>query len=167
MKKYLQAYTFLLPIASALIALDQWTKSIVRKNLAFNDSWMPWEWLRPYARIVHWRNTGAAFGFAQGWGTVFAALAVIVVLLILFYFPQIPKDDFYLKLALTLQFAGATGNLIDRLMLGHVTDFISIGRFPVFNVADSCITIGAGALLLGIWLEERKTPSPEAQIQNE
>jgi signal peptidase II len=55
-----------------------------------------------------------------------------------------------------LQLAGATGNLIDRLYRGYVTDFVSIGRFPVFNLADSCITMGVVVLLIGMWIEERK-----------
>jgi signal peptidase II len=52
--------------------------------------------------------------------------------------------------------AGALGNLIDRLYRGYVTDFISVGRFPVFNVADSCITMGVVVLLVGMWIEERR-----------
>jgi signal peptidase II len=52
--------------------------------------------------------------------------------------------------------AGALGNLIDRLYQGYVTDFISVGKFPVFNVADSCITMGVVVLLLGMWIEEKK-----------
>jgi len=55
-----------------------------------------------------------------------------------------------------MQLAGSLGNLIDRLTQGFVTDFISVGNFPVFNVADSSITVGVGVLLLGVWVEERK-----------
>ena len=156
LKKYLRAYAFLFPIAGFIIILDQWTKSIIRSNLAFNEIWMPWEWLRPYARIVHWQNTGAAFGIAQGKGLFFTILGVLVVGVIIYYFPQIPTEEFFLRLALVLQLGGAAGNLIDRFLRGHVTDFVSVGSFPVFNVADSCITVGAGVLLLGILLEERK-----------
>ena len=53
--------------------------------------------------------------------------------------------------------AGAAGNLIDRIYRGFVTDFISVGRFPVFNVADSCITMGVVVLLIGMWIEERRS----------
>jgi signal peptidase II len=55
-----------------------------------------------------------------------------------------------------MQLSGAVGNLIDRLTVGHVTDFISVGNFPVFNVADSSITIGVAILLLTVYLQERK-----------
>ena len=156
MNKYLKAYSFLLPIAISLVVLDQWTKTLVRSNLEFNELWMPIKWLAPYFRFVNWHNTGAAFGIFQGMNGIFMVLAFFIIAMILFYFPQIPTSDIYFRLALSLQMAGATGNLIDRLYRGFVTDFISVGRFPVFNVADSCITLGVIVLLLGMWLEERK-----------
>ena len=157
MKKYLKAYAFLVPIAFTLIALDQLTKTWIRNNLAFNELWMPWEWLAPYARLVNWHNTGAAFGIFQGMNGVFVVLAFVIITLILIYFPMIPENDFFFRLALSLQMAGAAGNLIDRLYRGFVTDFISVGRFPVFNVADSCITMGVVVLLVGMWIEERRS----------
>ena len=156
LKKYLKAYSFLLPIAIVLTVLDQVSKSWIRTNLAFNELWMPWEWLRPYARLVNWHNKGAAFGIFQGNNLIFMILAFVIIILILIYFPRIPEDDFFFRLALTLQLAGAAGNLIDRIYRGYVTDFISVGRFPVFNVADSCITMGVVVLLIGIWIEERR-----------
>ena len=156
MNKYLKAYSFLLPIAITLVVLDQWTKTLVRINLEFNEMWMPIEWLAPYVRVVNWHNTGAAFGIFQGMNGIFMGLAFLIIIMILFYFPQIPISDIYFRLALSLQMAGAMGNLIDRLYRGFVTDFISVGKFPVFNVADSCITMGVVVLLLGMWVEERK-----------
>ena len=54
-----------------------------------------------------------------------------------------------------LQFSGATGNLIDRLFFAHVTDFLSVGRFAIFNVADASISTGVAVLILGVWLKER------------
>ncbi len=157
MKKYLKAYAFLVPIAIVLVALDQVTKTWIRNNLAFNELWMPWEWLAPYARLVNWHNTGAAFGIFQGMNGIFVVLAFVIITFIVVYFPMIPEDDFFFRFALTLQMAGAAGNLIDRLYRGYVTDFISVGRFPVFNVADSCITMGVVVLLIGMWIEERRS----------
>ena len=63
-----------------------------------------------------------------------------------------------------LQLAGAAGNLIDRLMIGKVTDFISVGSFPVFNVADLSITIGVIVLLLGVWWKERQDASGKRPV---
>ncbi|MFZ5923323.1 MAG: signal peptidase II [Chloroflexota bacterium] len=158
--KTLKAYTRLALIAGAIIALDQWTKSLVRQNIPFAQQWLPdWlGWLSPYARFVHWYNDGAAFGMFHGQGVawVFAGLAVVVAAVIAFYYPQIESGHWWISLAMGMQMAGALGNLVDRLTLnGKVTDFISVGNFPVFNVADASITVGTAILLLGFWLMER------------
>jgi signal peptidase II len=152
-------YLFLFSIAGVIVVLDQITKMAVRNNLTFGEIWVPWHWLAPYARIVNIPNTGAAFGSFQNLGDVFAILAVIVAGAIVYYFPQIPREDKLLRLALVLQFGGAIGNLIDRINHGWVTDFVSLGPFPVFNVADLCITTGVILLILSIWLKERNKPA--------
>ena len=85
----------------------------------------------------------------------FTVLAFIVIGAIIYYFPQVDKNDWTLRLAMSMQLGGAVGNLIDRLTIGHVTDFISIGNFAVFNVADASISVGAAVLLLGVWMMER------------
>ncbi len=156
--RILRDYAILLGLAGAVIALDQWTKWLVRVNLPFQATWLPdgLQWLSPYARLVHWYNSGAAFGSFQGGNTVFTLLAILVILAILYYYPRLETHGWTLRLALALQLGGAAGNLIDRLRMGKVTDFISIGRFPVFNVADSSITVGVLVLLIGSWLHERK-----------
>ncbi len=156
MKQLIKKYLFLFGIAGLIIVLDQITKAIVRSNLSFTDMWSPWEWLVPYARVVHWRNTGAAFGIFQSGGTIFAVLAVIVAGIIIFYYPQVPHEDKVARIALAMQLGGALGNLSDRLTIGYVTDFLSFGNFPVFNVADMSITCGVAVLLLGMWVSERK-----------
>ena len=149
-------YLILFSIGGGLLLLDQWTKNWVRTSLAFGETWMPWEWLAPYARVVHWRNTGAAFGMFQDNNLFFSILAVVVVGVIAVYYPQIEREDKLLRLALAVQMGGALGNLADRLQFAHVTDFISVGNFPVFNVADSCITVGAAVLVIGVWVAERR-----------
>ncbi len=151
-------------LAGAIVALDQWTKWLVREHIEFGGQWLPeWlTWLSPYARFVHWYNSGAAFGMFQNGNLFFTILAFVVIAAIIYYFPYVPRDDWSLKIALGLQLAGAVGNLIDRLMMGKVTDFISIGAFPVFNIADASITIGVATLLLGIWWKERKEKSNSA-----
>jgi signal peptidase II len=160
LKKYIKDYAFLFILAGVIIALDQFTKSLVRNGLAIGETWSPWDWLAPYARIVHWKNTGAAFGMFQGFGGVFTVLAILVAIAIVYYFPQVPRADWALRLAMCLQFGGALGNLVDRVTIGHVTDFISVGAFPVFNVADSSISVGVVILILGMWIKERNTRPP-------
>lgn len=155
MKRIVKDYLQLLIIAGGMIALDQWTKDLVRKNLPFGEIWSPADWLTPYARIVHWKNTGAAFGMMQGYGLVFTILAFLVAGAIVYYYPQISRKDWYLRLAMGLMLAGALGNVIDRLAFGQVTDFISIGNFAVFNIADASISIGVAILLIGMWWNDR------------
>ena len=158
MNSKIKDYLILLGVASIVVALDQWTKWLVRENIQFGGMWLPESliWLSPYARIVHWYNSGAAFGLFQNGNLIFTILAFIVIGAIFYYYPFVQNEDWTLKLAMGLQLAGAAGNLVDRLMMGKVTDFISIGTFPVFNVADSSITIGVIVLLLGVWIKERK-----------
>jgi signal peptidase II len=149
-------YLILAGLAGTAVALDQWTKYLVRVRLELGEIWVPWDWLAPYARIVHWNNTGAAFGLFQSGGLVFTIVAFVVSLAILYYYPRVPAGQVPLRLALALQLGGAIGNLIDRLALGTVTDFISIGTFPVFNLADASISIGVAVLVAGMWVEERR-----------
>jgi len=92
---------------------------------------------------------------------VFSILAVAVSLAIIYYFPRITAQDWILRVALSMQLAGAVGNLIDRITMGTVTDFISVGNFAVFNVADSSISVGVAILLLTVlyrdWKEKKTT----------
>lgn len=166
MKKYFFMYMQLFGIAGIVVALDQWTKWLVRENIPFASQWLPegMSWLLPYARLVYWHNTGAAFGMFQDASAVFTVLAFIVIGVILFYYPKIESEGWMFRLALSLQLAGALGNLIDRLTQdGKVTDFISVGEFPVFNVADSAISVGTAVLILGVWLSERAQKQARAE----
>jgi len=157
LKKYLKDYLVLFIMSGLIVGIDQLTKALVRQKIPLGGIWMPLEWLRPYARIVNWYNKGAAFGIFQNGSLIFASLAVIVILLIIYYFPQVPSIDWTFRIAMAMQLAGAAGNLIDRVLFsGKVTDFISIGSFAVFNVADASITVGVVVLLLGAWIKERK-----------
>lgn len=164
MKRYIKDYAFLFSIAGIVVLFDQWTKYLVRTNLGIGESWSPWDWLEPYARIIHWQNTGAAFGLGQSLGWLFALLAVFVVGAILYYFPQVDRSSWLIRVALGLQMGGALGNFIDRLTHDfHVTDFVSVGRFAVWNVADASISVGTAILILGVWLEDRKQKHAENQ----
>ena len=102
----------------------------------------------------------------QGANLLFAILAAIVSVAIIIYFPRVPKSDWIMRVALSMQLAGAVGNLIDRVFIGQVTDFISVGNFAVFNIADSSITVGVIILLLGVWLQERKAKNFPADAES-
>lgn len=172
MKRQLKSYVWLIVVAGIIIALDQWTKWLVRTNLQLGDVWSPFPWLTPYARIVHWYNTGVAFGMFQGMSWLFAGLSILVSIAIIIFYGRIPANEWPLKLSLMLQLGGAIGNLIDRLTVGQVTDFISVGKFAVFNIADSSLTVGVIVMILGFWymdLQEKKkqTQKPADQSTNE
>jgi signal peptidase II len=87
---------------------------------------------------------------------VFTVLSFIVVGVIIYYYPRVPREDWLIRLAMSLQLGGALGNLIDRLNQGYVTDFISMINFPVFNIADASISIGVAILFFALWQRERK-----------
>ncbi len=156
MKRITRGYLFLFLLAAVIVILDQVSKAYIRSNLAMGQMWAPWDWLMPYARIVRVSNTGVAFGMFQGLQPILAILALAVAGAIIYYYPRIPAGDWILRLALGLQLGGALGNLVDRVTIGHVTDFISVGTFPVFNVADLSITIGVAVLVLGVWFQDNK-----------
>lgn len=148
LQQYIPDYTYLLSIAGSIVLLDQLTKWLVRANLAFTDLWVPFESFARVFRIVHWKNTGAAFGIFQDGNAVFMVLGFIVTLAIVNFYPVIPRDDRWLRAALAFQLGGALGNLIDRVHQGYVTDFFSVMNFPVFNIADASISLGVVLILV-------------------
>jgi len=129
LKEFLRKTYWLILVAVVIVLLDQYTKWLVISNIPYGGYWSPWEWLTPIARIVHWSNTGVAFGMLQGMNPVFIVLAFIVAGMIIFYYTKLEKEDWLLKLALMLELGGAAGNLVDRIRFGHVVDFISVGNF--------------------------------------
>jgi signal peptidase II len=159
----LRDYLILAGLGGSIVALDQWTKFLVRSNLQVGESWMPVAWLAPLVRVVHWHNTGAAFGLFPAGGLLFTVIAIFVSAAIIYYYPRVPSQQVWLRLALAMQLGGALGNLIDRLVQGTVTDFISIARFPVFNVADATISLGVAILVVTMWLEEQRVKARLAQ----
>jgi len=161
LKKYISLYSLLAAIAGLVILLDQITKQIIRTNLSLGQVYRPDLWLSEYARIVHWKNTGAAFGLFQSMGGVFTILSFVVAAVIIIYYPQVPERDWTVRIAMGLLLGGAIGNLIDRLTYGHVTDFLSVGSFPVFNIADASISTGVVILFFGMWMQEREAKSQE------
>ena len=169
-------YAFLFLLGAVVVALDQWTKALVRADIPLGGEWLPGplNWLMPYARIVHWNNSGAAFGIFQNGGLIFSLLAIVVAGVIIYYYPTIPRRDLLMRLSLGLLLGGSIGNLIDRLAFGHltqlvfgsVTDFISLGNFAVFNVADSCVSVGVCLLILSAWLNDRAEKKHKARARS-
>lgn len=153
-------------IALVIIALDQYTKALVRENLPLNVSWMPIPWLDPFVTLTHVRNTGAAFGLFPSLGGVFRIVALVVVVAIIFFFRKMAADSWLLRIAFGLQLGGAAGNLIDRFAHGYVTDFVDVRVWPIFNVADSAIVVGTVLLAyFALFVEPSVAQKAEAALQ--
>jgi len=146
--------TWFFAVVAFIIALDQFTKWIIRQSLALGDSW-PADW---HVRIVHFTNTGAAFGILQNSGPLLAITSILGVGAILIYLFNPGFAHPLMRLGLALMLGGAAGNLIDRLRVGEVVDFLKVPRWPAFNVADSAITIGVLCL---IWVVLKETDQAE------
>jgi len=151
-----------LAIAILVVLLDQATKAWILSTMRLHESFAV---ISGFFNITSVRNPGAAFGFLAGAPPLFRAVFFIAVtvgaiLLILYYLRISRIDDFPLISSLALIFAGAAGNLIDRVRFGEVVDFLDvyIGSYhwPAFNVADSAITVGASVMIVAI-LRKRKT----------
>ncbi|NPV77836.1 MAG: signal peptidase II [Anaerolineae bacterium] len=164
MKRYIKSYLVLAFVTILIVGLDQFTKTWIRANIPLGSSITPLEEVFPFFKFVHWYNTGVAFGLFQGFGDFFTVLAILVAIAIIYYYPRVPEQDWTLRLAMGLQLGGALGNLVDRVTIGHVTDFIAVGNFPVFNIADSSITVGVGVLVLGMLIQEQRAKQ-KAEIE--
>ncbi len=162
-------YSILLIVTFLVIVLDQWTKWLVRTNLSLNTSWLPesLDWLSPYARITYIQNKGASFGLFQDGKVVLSILAVLVIIAAIYYVLTVDFADGWMLAAAGLYIGGAIGNLIDRLTIGSVTDFVSVGTFYIFNVADASINVSVAMLLLVLWIHERRKPNMTTPTEGE
>lgn len=150
-------------LTAGVIALDQLSKALIVRDLALDQSVR----LLPVLQLTRLENPGAAFNFlagAGGWQRwLFTALALIVSVALVLWLRRIDRSARTLAAALALIIGGALGNMIDRLRLGEVVDFIFVHwgphYYPAFNVADSAITVGVGLLLLETWLTRSQAGS--------
>jgi signal peptidase II len=149
-------------LLSAFIVLaDQLTKSYITSHYGEFE----FTTVLPVLDITRMHNVGAAFSFlasASGWQRwLFIGLALSVSIAIIVWLCRMPRYHGLLAAGLALVLGGAVGNVIDRIRLGHVIDFIHFhwdrAYFPAFNVADSAITVGAACLLLDALLEPKRT----------
>lgn len=156
-------------VAGIVIALDQWTKELVRRSIPDYTSVIPIPALGEYFIFEHVHNYGAAFGILQNMGNLFIIVAIVVVVGILAYVRYLPTEEWPVRLLLGLMLGGAVGNVIDRIMQGYVTDFIKMGipgvyYWPNYNIADSAIVIGVIGLGLYVVIDDvRKHRRQKAQ----
>ena len=149
-------------MATALV-LDQLTKWIVIETLAVGESWPE----TGLFRFTHAWNTGTAFSLFQGQGDILTWVSLGAVGVLTWIYRSLESRSWVLKVAFGMQFGGAIGNIIDRIRLGHVTDFLDVGWWPVFNIADSSIVVGIGLMVFYFWflngsLDGKKEQSTKA-----
>jgi signal peptidase II len=138
-------------ISVAALAADQLTKALVSSQLAL-DAHVNVVW---FFSIHHVQNSGIAFGLFSSATSVVIVLTAVAVAWMLFFFARSGSRHPVLPAALGLLIGGSVSNLVDRLRLGHVTDFLDFRYWPAFNLADSFIVIGVAILLFALVTADR------------
>ncbi|RGM32496.1 signal peptidase II [Staphylococcus warneri] len=148
-KKYYVGISLLL--AFLIIVIDQVTKWIIASSMKIGDSY---EVIPNFLNITSHRNNGAAWGILSGKMFFFYIITVIILIVLVLFFIKEAQYNLFMQLAISLLFAGALGNFIDRLFNGEVVDFIDTNifgyDFPIFNVADSSLTIGVILVIIAL-----------------
>lgn len=162
--KWPRRYNMLLWLGGIVVLVDQITKLWVERNMRVYES----KTIIPGLFDLHYiRNTGAAFGFLSGSHAefripFFILVSAVAVGIILFLFHKLDDSEVMMPVALSLVLGGAVGNLVDRIRLGEVIDFLLIHykafHWPAFNVADIAITVGVSLLVLRIFLLDKRQP---------
>ncbi|MEK7247620.1 MAG: signal peptidase II [Chloroflexota bacterium] len=146
--------------AVVIVALDQLTKAIVRATLNVGESWPSSDW---DIKIKNVTNSGAAFSSLQDQTVFLIAMTFFGLAAIYLYYRNPPFQHWVASVAIGMMLGGAVGNLIDRIRVGKVTDFVDVFGFPKFNVADSSISVGVTVIIIGYLLfAERPGKPPEA-----
>ena len=153
------AFPTIIGIAAIVFALDQATKFLVVQYIPFRESWSLFPALARLFKFTYISNTGAAFGMFPQLGTIFMVVAILVIGGIIIFYKQLPTENVWVRVSLGLQLGGAMGNLVDRLLRGYVVDFVDIGFWPIFNIADLSIVVGVTMLAYCLWEEESRDPA--------
>lgn len=153
-------YFILFVLTAFVIVLDQYTKMVVVERFRYGETLSV---IQGFFNLTYVRNTGAAFGLLAHANPAFripffVIVPLVALVAIAFIFRKIPDTDFKLSTALSLVIGGAVGNLIDRVQLSYVVDFLDfhwkyLYHFPAFNVADMAICVGVGVLMLDLLMQ--------------
>ena len=160
-----------LAIAGGVFLIDQTTKAWAIRKLRFGGDWSV---IPNFLNFAYAQNTGVAFsmlddhGDTGRWGL--SVVAMVAGVLVLYFFWRTPRSDDRILGSLALLMAGIAGNVADRLRLGFVVDFVDVQfgswHYPTFNVADAAICIGAGLLVLDMFLSKKRKASENPAIRN-
>jgi signal peptidase II len=170
LSKKTRYWILLFVLVAVVLGIDQFSKHWVVDNLRIGESRQPIPALSPFFQLTRSQNTGAAFGFLSQAGDVFLVIAMIVVVVMLYFYPRISDKDRLSRIATGLICGGALGNAVDRLTYGHVIDFIHY-QIPnlisnVSNPADHAIVLGVILIFIESWRSERaRADSLEANAQ--
>lgn len=146
-------------IALLIIALDQWTKWLVVKNMELGERISVMD---PYLGWLSHRNRGAAWGMLEGQMWLFGIVTVFVTIGLLYYYHKHANNQPLLKITLMVLLGGTIGNFIDRMARGEVVDFVDVlvpvvnYDFPIFNIADAALTIGVILMISYIIYDEKQ-----------
>ena len=152
---------FILFVSLPLYALDQWTKQMVLRFISPDE---PRVLISDFFSLVNVTNTGAAFGSFRGNNTFFIAISSVALVIVLGLLLRARTPDRWRDLSLALLLAGILGNLTDRLLYGHVIDFLLFDLhvpyahpWPAFNVADSCISVAVVLFIIHSFFRKEKS----------
>lgn len=160
-------------IALLIVGFDQLTKLLVLKYLGYAQEKVI---IEGFFKFVHWGNTGAAWSMFRGNNGILALVASVALLVLVWKRHHFDTQTFPGQISLGLIFGGIVGNLIDRIRVGHVVDFLYFyvlrrdgheAGFPAFNVADSAICIGVGLLFILSWQNDGTQPVSSSSAKGE
>jgi signal peptidase II len=157
-KRNLLLNIYFIITAVCILTADQVTKYMIMQRVPENSSI---ELIPGLLSITHVRNTGAAFGLFQGYTEILTVISIVAIVLIIVLKSILNFNSAFYNVCLGFVMGGALGNLIDRFLVGEVTDFINVRFIPVFNIADSCILIGFSLIVILILKEYFKKGKTE------
>lgn len=134
-------------LISIIVFLDQIIKYYILNNFSHGQSQAVIEGV---FHLTYVKNTGAAFGIFKNANDFFVIVSILIILFLLFYRYYYFKRNIYINISIGLIIGGAIGNLFDRILLNYVVDYLDFRVWPVFNLADSAIVVGAGILIIYI-----------------
>ena len=144
-------------ITIIILVLDQITKFIIASSMKVGDSF---EVIPNFLNITSHRNDGAAWGILSGKMSFFFIITIIILVVLIVFYIKEAKNNVLMQIAISLLFAGALGNFIDRVLHGEVVDFVDTYifgyNFPIFNVADSSLTIGVLLIIIALLTDMKK-----------
>ena len=149
-----------LAVAAVVFALDQATKAAIIAALGLPEAGNRTTLIPNFLEFLHTYNTGIAFSLLRGQNSALLLIGLVVIGLLVYYYRAMPQGSTLLRVTVGGVVGGALGNLFDRVRLGHVTDFIhvyvpGVFNYPVFNVADSFVTVGMIVIALYLFFFDR------------